>query len=439
MNQYYIRLTSSLIKQSRVTCSPLSSDSDFELPDASSIYKKSKPEVLLISDNSDDDSDFELPPSVPSTSRGHNHSYQSLPLQCSTPKTVQSTTYTPSPSSNTSNTLQSPSPLPVSTETPSTSRGRNRSYRSLSLHRSTSTVQPIPSPISSTNTLQLPSPLPVSETPSTSRRSCQSSSLHHSTSTVQPTSSTSNTLVSSDDSTQAATVVNLAVPFNCDLESEHFSSFTELPFMEDVSPSLETLCERYSEFTPDAIKALYEVYGEDASLVYSCLAEGVPLQYLLQQLNSHFITVDSSEAPRIRIEKDDEWVDVAFTLYKGRSFRKDAPVTLVMLDEPVIDAGGVSCQFFLEVYKSLAEGRKKIFEDLDLVKPVYNLGIAGVLKFFGIMLAHTIIVHGIGFPYFSPSCYYYMLGHYEIAVTKVLRKEASGKEEYVLNQVSQLY
>ena len=290
----YIRLTSSLIKQSRVTCSPLSSDSNFELPDASSIYNKSKPEVLFISDNSDDDSDFELPPSVPSTSRGHNCSYQSLPLQCSTPKTVQSTTYTPSPSSNTSNTLQSPSPLPVSTETPSTSRGRNRSYRSLSLHRSTSTVQPTPSPISSTtNTLQLPSPLPVSETPSTSRgrnRSYQSSSLHqststvqstpspisstsntiqlpsplpvstetpstsrgrdhsyqslslyHSTSTVQPTSSTSNTLVSSDDSTQAATVVNLAVPFNCDLEFERYSSFTELPFKEDVSPSLETL------------------------------------------------------------------------------------------------------------------------------------------------------------------------------------------------------
>ena len=128
----YIRLTSSLIKQSRVTCSPLSSDSDFDLPDASSIYNKSKPEVILISDNSDDDSNFELPHSIPSTSRGHNHSYQSLPLQCSTPKTVQSTTYTPSPSSNTSNTLQSP--LPVSTETPSTSRGRNRSYRSLSLH-----------------------------------------------------------------------------------------------------------------------------------------------------------------------------------------------------------------------------------------------------------------------------------------------------------------
>ena len=75
--------------------------------------------------------------------------------------------------------------------------------------------------------------------------------------------------------------------------------------MEDVSPSLETLCERYSEYKPDAIKALYGVYGEDASLVYSCLAEGVPLEYLLQQLNSHFITVNSSEAPRIRIEKDD--------------------------------------------------------------------------------------------------------------------------------------
>ena len=45
----------------------------------------------------------------------------------------------------------------------------------------------------------------------------------------------------------------------------------------------------------------------------------------------------------------------------------------------------------------------------------------------------------LDFLIFSPSCYYYMFGHYEIAVTKVLRKEASGKVEYVLNQVSQLY
>ena len=110
-----------------------------------------------------------------------------------------------------------------------------------------------------------------------------------------------------------------------------------------------------------------------------------------------------------------------------------------MADELVIDAGGVSAQFFAEVYKSLAEGKKKVFEgDLDFIRPVFNLSFAGMLRVFGIMVAHSIVVQKIGFPYFSPSCYYFMLGHHEIAATKVLRKEASGKVNYVLNEVSQL-
>ena len=73
----------------------------------------------------------------------------------------------------------------------------------------------------------------------------------------------------------------------------------------------------FSNFKPDAIKTLYEIFGEDGSSVCNCLAEGVQLQCLLQQLKIRFISVSIPEAPKIRIEGDD-WVDAAFTFYKGQ-------------------------------------------------------------------------------------------------------------------------
>lgn len=102
----------------------------------------------------------------------------------------------------------------------------------------------------------------------------------------------------------------------------------------------------FPNFLPDAIKMLYEIFDEDGALVSNCLVEGVQLHCLLQQLNLRFISVSIPEAPKIRIEGDDDWVDAAFTFYKGQSFHKDAPVRLLMADEPAIYAGGVRISYF---------------------------------------------------------------------------------------------
>ena len=88
-----------------------SGGSDFELPDASSIYNKRPTKVII--DISDEDSDFELPSTAAGTT---------------TPALSQSTF-----TSSANNTLPALS-KPVSTDTPTTSGGRC-TYQSSSLCR----------------------------------------------------------------------------------------------------------------------------------------------------------------------------------------------------------------------------------------------------------------------------------------------------------------
>ena len=182
----YIRLTASLLKQPRVTWSSSSGDSDFELPDASSIYNKRPTKVII--DISDEDSDFELPSiaagttmpalsqSTITSSANNTLPALSIPVSTDTPTTsggchtYQSSslcrsTSTQQPINTSQSTSSANNTLPVPTETPSTSGARNRTHRSLSLRRSTSAQQPIntsQSTSSADNTL--PAPVPT-ETP----------------------------------------------------------------------------------------------------------------------------------------------------------------------------------------------------------------------------------------------------------------------------------
>lgn len=82
---------------------------------------------------------------------------------------------------------------------------------------------------------------------------------------------------------------------------------------------------------------------------YDVLACDVPLKKVLGYLH---ITVTLEEGPKIRLDEDDtveDWIDAAFSFYKGKKYLKNAPVRIVMMNQPVVDAGGVSRLFFSEV------------------------------------------------------------------------------------------
>ena len=56
-------------------------------------------------------------------------------------------------------------------------------------------------------------------------------------------------------------------------------------------------------------------------------------------------------------------------------------------------------------------------------------------KNFGQMIAHTLLMDGIGFPYLSPPCYYYMTGKLNTTVTFITDEDVSSRVCHVLKQV----
>ena len=60
---------------------------------------------------------------------------------------------------------------------------------------------------------------------------------------------------------------------------------------------------------------------------------------------------------------------------------------------------------------------------------------SGILRIFGKMIAHTLLMDGVGFPYLSPSCYYYMAGKWNIAVTFISDEDVSSRVHHILKQV----
>jgi hypothetical protein len=225
------------------------------------------------------------------------------------------------------------------------------------------------------------------------------------------------------------------------LSGQHSSSPSAFAIEYDCSPSpLKALCSKYSRYSTEAISALYDVFGRDYLAANECLACGVSIKQVLGVLQEKFITIALEEGPKIRLEIDDtvdDWIDSAFSFYKGTKFLKNAPVRLVLLNQPAIDAGGISRQFFSEIYERLALGSHGLFEgEKDAVRPVFNMGLVPVMKIFGIMIAHSLLIERIVFPYLSPSLYYYMLGHHDVAASLIKKEESSAKVQHVLNEVN---
>ena len=71
------------------------------------------------------------------------------------------------------------------------------------------------------------------------------------------------------------------------------------------------------------------------------------------------------------------------------------------------------------------------------LQPTFKISVlnSGILKIFGQMIAHTLLMDGIGFPYLSPPCYYYMTGKWNTAIAFITDEDVSSRVRHVLKQV----
>ena len=91
------------------------------------------------------------------------------------------------------------------------------------------------------------------------------------------------------------------------------------------------------------------------------------------------------------------------------------------------------------MYEKVAAGYLNMFEGpCTRLRPVFRMSAlnSGILKIFGQMVSHSLVMDGIGFPYLSPACYYYMAGKWNDAITRLTDEDVCTRVGYVLKQVA---
>ena len=149
-----------------------------------------------------------------------------------------------------------------------------------------------------------------------------------------------------------------------------------------------------------------------------------------------------SESPCIRVDADaddEEFVGAALSYYKHDRFNKAAYVKVSMRRQPGIDTGGIRRQFFAIVFSEIAMSRSiQVFDGpVNQLRPSFrasNLS-SGLVSTIGTMIAHSLLMDGIAFPYLSEYCYYYIAGYLDKALTCITIDDVGEQVKLVVDQV----
>ena len=128
--------------------------------------------------------------------------------------------------------------------------------------------------------------------------------------------------------------------------------------------------------------------------------------------------------------------------YKCRSFNELTQVKVTINQSAAIDAGGVRRQVYTRVFHDFATNHVvTLFDGEDNhLRPVATAEArsSGLLKILGKMVAHSICQEGIGFPYLSPTCYWYIVGGEEMAIEHSSVNDIPYDAALLISQVNNL-
>ena len=208
----------------------------------------------------------------------------------------------------------------------------------------------------------------------------------------------------------------------------------------DETHDLARLTEIFSNLTAEQLKYVYSLPSKNKfDSAMNCLMKGPTLE-ALRSLAMAQLVIPLSESPCIRVDADDEEiVGAALACYKHDRFNKAAYVKVSMRHQPGIDTGGVRRQFFAIVFSDIAMSRSiQIFDGpINRLRPSFrasNLS-SGLVFTIGTMIAHSLLMDGIAFPYLSEYCYYYIAGYLNKALTCITIDDVGEQVKLVVEQV----
>lgn len=168
-----------------------------------------------------------------------------------------------------------------------------------------------------------------------------------------------------------------------------------------------TLEDMFPLYNKEQLEFIYELNGKKISSTMDCLLDGINAECICSLLARSVFT--SEDIGHIRVNSNEEdWVEAALCHYKRKDFDPSAKLRVTITNEPAVDTGGVRRQFFSVAFRQLAypslSTSRCIFEGSPFrLRPAYrasNLS-SGVLKIVGMMIAHSLLLDGQGFPYLS--------------------------------------
>lgn len=201
-----------------------------------------------------------------------------------------------------------------------------------------------------------------------------------------------------------------------------------------ASHSLDQLVSMFTgHLSIDQVTAIYRASGDNFDASLNCLMEGPTLVSILDMLEDRSLT---QQAIKVTVDLNDAWQDL-IAHYKSPRIDLTKRVRVAVCDSPAVDAGGVRCQVYNTVYE---EFLSKLFEgpqDTHRYRPICTAEVrsSGLLEVLGTMVAHSISMEGIGYPYLSPLCYWYIIGGEERALEYLSIDDVSAGVASVISKV----
>ena len=183
-----------------------------------------------------------------------------------------------------------------------------------------------------------------------------------------------------------------------------------------------------------AINEVLNLTSSDTMQAFKVFINGPKAADLLQLHRRSFMRPGSK---KLRIDED--LFEEALVFYKHPSFDPRMPLRISFKGQPAIDTGGLTRQFFSDVLKSFA--CQDVFQLFtgppNRLRPAYSPQVLPLMKLLGLVLGHSLLHEGPGFPFFAPFVYWYLVtGSEERSLPYVqIEEDLSCTTGIVVNQV----
>ena len=211
--------------------------------------------------------------------------------------------------------------------------------------------------------------------------------------------------------------------------AEEYQPQIQAGSQEDLISMFET------KFSQSQISTIYRLFGHDFDAAVECLCVGPTQEMLLKPVKDSFV---DGRSHKIHVDSNDIWLDLVGA-YKAGNIEFCRPSRILLDNSPAIDTGGVRRQVFNDVFQAFADNKHiTLFEGPPrYLRPINSIEIqsTGIMKVLGQMISHSIGQDGVGFPYLSPVCFWYMVGGMDEALPYVTKDDLSHAVHLVVEEV----